>query len=55
MTLQIGVHYHYPACISIKSHSCGIGFNIWVMDYDKACFMHLSSGVVHDFPKAVSV
>ena len=24
-----------------------------VMDYDEACFMHLTSGVVHNFPKAV--
>ena len=26
-----------------------------VMDYDKACLMHLSHGVVHNFPKAVGV
>ena len=26
-----------------------------VMDYDEACFMHLSPGVVHNFPKAVGV
>ena len=26
-----------------------------VMDYDKACFMHLTPGVVHNFPKAVGV
>ena len=26
-----------------------------VMDYDEACFMHLSPGVVHTFPKAVGV
>ena len=26
-----------------------------VMDYDEACFMHLTSGVVHTFPKAVGV
>ena len=25
------------------------------MDYDEACFMHLSLGVVHNFPKAVGV
>ena len=24
-----------------------------VMDYDEACFMHLTPGMVHDFPKAV--
>ena len=23
------------------------------MDYDEACFMHLTPGVVHNFPKAV--
>ena len=26
-----------------------------VMDYDEACFMHLTPEVVHNFPKAVSV
>ena len=26
-----------------------------VMDYDEACFMHLTPGVVHKFPKAVGV
>ena len=27
----------------------------WVMDYDEACFMHLTPGVVHNFSKAVGV
>ena len=26
-----------------------------VMDHDEACFMHLTPGVVHNFPKAVGV
>ena len=26
-----------------------------VKDYDEACFMHLTPGVVHNFPKAVGV
>ena len=26
-----------------------------VMDYDEACIMHLTRGVVHNFPKAVGV
>ena len=26
-----------------------------VMDYDEACFMHLTPGVVHNFPKVVGV
>ena len=26
-----------------------------VMDYDEACFMHLTPAVVHNFPKAVGV
>ena len=34
-------------------------FQAWshtgVMDYDEACFMHLTPGVVHNFPKAVGV
>ena len=25
------------------------------MDYDEACIMHLTPGVVHNFPKAVNV
>ena len=30
-------------------------FHTGVMDYDEACFMHLTPGVVHNFPKAVGV
>ena len=26
-----------------------------VMDYDEACFMHHTPGVVHNFPKAVGI
>ena len=26
-----------------------------VMDYNEACFMHLTPGVVHNFPNAVGV
>ena len=26
-----------------------------VMDHDEACFMHVTPGVVHNFPKAVGV
>ena len=26
-----------------------------VMDYDASCVMHLTPGVVHNFPKAVGV
>ena len=26
-----------------------------VMDYDEACFMHLTPGLVHNFPKAMVV
>ena len=26
-----------------------------VMDHDEACFMHLTPGVVHNFPKAEGV
>ena len=26
-----------------------------VMEYDEACFMHLTPGVVHNFPKADGV
>ena len=32
-----------------------VRFRARVMDYDEACFMHLTPGVVHNFPKAVGV
>ena len=31
------------------------GSHTGVMDYDEACFMHLTPGVVHNFLKAVGV
>ena len=37
-----------PGLIPARSHT-------GVMDNDEACFMHLTPGVVHHFPKAVSV
>ena len=37
-----------PGSILGRSHT-------GVMDYDEACFMHLTPGVVHNFPKAVGV
>ena len=33
----------------------GMGLYTGVMDYDEAYFMHLTPGVVHNFPKAVDV
>ena len=38
----------YPVRLRARSHT-------GVMDYDEACFMHLTPGVVHNFPKAVGV
>ena len=37
-----------PGSILARSHT-------GVMDYDEACFMHLTPGVVHYFPEAVDV
>ena len=37
-----------PYCNLARSHT-------GVMDYDEACFMHLNSGVVHNFPEALGV
>ena len=37
-----------PGSIPGRSHTR-------VMGYDEACFMHLTPGVVHTFPKAVDV
>ena len=42
---DIGLQYLYSL---YRSHT-------GVMDYDEACFMHLTPGVVHNFPKAVGV
>ena len=38
----------FPVRFRAQSHT-------GVMDYDEACFMHLTPGVVHNFPKAVGV
>ena len=32
-----------------------LGPHAGVVEYDEACFMHLTPGVVHNFPKAVGV
>ena len=37
-----------PGSIPGKSHT-------GIMDYDEACSMHLTPGVVHNFPKALGV
>ena len=36
--------------VQFRARSC-----TGVMDYDEACFMHLTPGVVHNLPKAVGV
>ena len=45
--------------VCICSVSVSVGFtnrsHTGVMDYDEACCMHLTPGVVHNFPKAVGV
>ena len=33
----------------------GPGFILGVMDYDEACFMHLTPGMVQNFPKAALI
>ena len=43
------------AMSSCFSHAMVFGHSNLVMDYDEACFMHLTPGVVHNFPKAVGV
>ena len=40
--------YNIPVRFRARSHT-------GVMDYDEACCMHLTPGVVHNFPKAVGV
>ena len=35
-----------PGPVSYRGHG---------LNYDEACFMHLTPGVVHNFPKAVRV
>ena len=46
---QLEPETHY--CMLCLHKRCHTG----VMDYDEACFMHLTPGVVHNFPKAVGV
>ena len=47
-TLYKGLDTHQHS----KNHKIRV---FWVMDYDEACCMHLTPGVVHNFPKAVGV
>ena len=37
-----------PGSIPARSHT-------GVMDYDEACFLHLTPGVVHNFPESVGI
>ena len=44
------VRYRPPSDVKFRARSHTRG-----MDYDEACFMHLTPGVVHNFTKAVGV
>ena len=52
---------HYPIVTPsggalILLYVCvGAGPQQALMDYDEACFVHFTPGVVHNFPKAVGV
>ena len=54
---RIAAHCMHFSCIAValKHSIVGTGLIPGVMDYDEACFMHLTPGVVHNFPKAVGV
>ena len=39
------------AMSSCLSHAMVFGHSNFVMDYDEACFMHLTPGVVHNFQR----
>ena len=51
--------YHKRYSTHLLIQRSPVRFRAWshtrVMDYDEACFMHLTPGVVHNFPKAVGV
>ena len=42
------VYFHVSGIVATLTHTR-------VMEYDEACFMHLTPGVVHNFPKDVGV
>ena len=44
------IYTNVYVCMYVRARS-----HTGVMDYDEACFMHLTPGVVHNFPKAVGV
>ena len=48
MVEHLSANPKVPGSIRARSHT-------GVMDYDEACFMHLTPRVVHNFPKAVGV
>ena len=48
MVEHFSANPHVPSLNPARSHT-------GVMDYDEACFMHLTSGVVHNFPKGDGV
>ena len=59
-----GTFYPPPGGELVVEHSSTnprspVRFQVWshtgVMDYDESCFVHLTPGVVHNFPKAVGV
>ena len=56
---MIKVYAKTPNVIDIKWKMSPVRFralsHTGVMDYDEACGMHLTPGVVHNFPKAVGV
>ena len=45
----------YRGGCQLQLRACTTDIIIRVMDYYEACFMHLTPGVVHNFPKAVGV
>ena len=39
----------------LGGRGCRARSHTGVMDYEEACFMHLTPGVVHNFKKAVGI
>ena len=52
---QAGVEYQKQRAVCVGSVLHKEDEMLLLMCYDAACFMHLTPGVIHNFPKAVGV
>ena len=46
----------YPSILTLRDMVAEVArSHTGAMDYDEACIMHLTPGVVHNFPKTVGI